>query len=345
MKLRLTLCSGHLLFSPSFFLSCMFAVWSEVKTALQPAFSVVGWIHAVKLILNVVWLFNNQYPERACSPLVVGCEVEQRSVVMGLGAGAGVLARWSRRCFHRSWEWPLLNAAGAARPNAPHTARLSPVRSAGEAGAAAVPAGPWGHGRRHGRFSPTAASPTLICCVTNKLYHLNLAEEGINHECKLCNQMFDSPAKLLCHLIEHSFEGMGGTFKCPVCFTGKTGRPRQASACMAWSRNDTQGICKILYSFPWEKEILCLEMLKMSSVWNWGSLWRAAPWRLAPSSTAACGGLCITPDNSEPFELDLVARRCDVFPSAGPARYGPAPASPLKAGELVVCSWWWGSCE
>lgn len=51
--------------------------------------------------------------------------------------------------------------------------------------------------------------------------HTLLAEEGINHECKLCNQMFDSPAKLLCHLIEHSFEGMGGTFKCPVCFTGK----------------------------------------------------------------------------------------------------------------------------
>lgn len=51
-----------------------------------------------------------------------------------------------------------------------------------------------------------------------------LAEEGINHECKLCNQMFDSPAKLLCHLIEHSFEGMGGTFKCPVCFTGKCAR-------------------------------------------------------------------------------------------------------------------------
>lgn len=49
----------------------------------------------------------------------------------------------------------------------------------------------------------------------------SLAEEGINHECKLCNQTFDSPAKLLCHLIEHSFEGMGGTFKCPVCFTGK----------------------------------------------------------------------------------------------------------------------------
>lgn len=93
-----------------------------------------------------------------------------------------------------------------------------------------------------------------MCCVTNKLYHLNLAEEGINHECKLCNQMFDSPAKLLCHLIEHSFEGMGGTFKCPVCFTGKTGRLRQASVCMAWSRNDTRGICKILYAFSWEKK-------------------------------------------------------------------------------------------
>lgn len=129
------------------------------------------------------------------------------------------------------------------------------------AGAGAV--GPGGPVCRHRRSPPTAAaSPTLICCVTNKLYHLNLAEEGINHECKLCNQMFDSPAKLLCHLIEHSFEGMGGTFKCPVCFTGKTGRPRQASACMARSRNDTRGICKILYSFPWEKEILCLETFK-----------------------------------------------------------------------------------
>lgn len=46
-------------------------------------------------------------------------------------------------------------------------------------------------------------------------------DEGLNHECKLCNQTFDSPAKLQCHLIEHSFEGMGGTFKCPVCFTGR----------------------------------------------------------------------------------------------------------------------------
>uniref|UniRef100_A0A3P9NAL5 C2H2-type domain-containing protein n=1 Tax=Poecilia reticulata TaxID=8081 RepID=A0A3P9NAL5_POERE len=45
------------------------------------------------------------------------------------------------------------------------------------------------------------------------------SQEGLNHECKLCSQSFDSPAKLQCHLIEHSFEGMGGTFKCPVCFT------------------------------------------------------------------------------------------------------------------------------
>uniref|UniRef100_A0A8C7W860 Zinc finger protein 521 n=1 Tax=Oncorhynchus mykiss TaxID=8022 RepID=A0A8C7W860_ONCMY len=41
----------------------------------------------------------------------------------------------------------------------------------------------------------------------------------IQLNCKLCSQSFDSPAKLQCHLIEHSFEGMGGTFKCPVCFT------------------------------------------------------------------------------------------------------------------------------
>lgn len=49
----------------------------------------------------------------------------------------------------------------------------------------------------------------------------SLTDEGLNHECKLCSQTFDSPAKLQCHLIEHSFEGMGGTFKCPVCFTGR----------------------------------------------------------------------------------------------------------------------------
>uniref|UniRef100_A0A671SHG6 Zinc finger protein 521 n=1 Tax=Sinocyclocheilus anshuiensis TaxID=1608454 RepID=A0A671SHG6_9TELE len=47
----------------------------------------------------------------------------------------------------------------------------------------------------------------------------HMLEEGLIHECKLCSQTSDSPAKLQCHLIEHSFEGMGGIFKCPVCFT------------------------------------------------------------------------------------------------------------------------------
>lgn len=71
-------------------------------------------------------------------------------------------------------------------------------------------------------FSLSLPDPTAAC-VTCCIMGSSVAEEGINHECKLCNQMFDSPAKLLCHLIEHSFEGMGGTFKCPVCFTGKGG--------------------------------------------------------------------------------------------------------------------------
>lgn len=68
-------------------------------------------------------------------------------------------------------------------------------------------------------FWPDPTAAYVTCCIMGS----SVAEEGINHECKLCNQMFDSPAKLLCHLIEHSFEGMGGTFKCPVCFTGKGG--------------------------------------------------------------------------------------------------------------------------
>lgn len=63
-------------------------------------------------------------------------------------------------------------------------------------------------------FSPSSYN---ALCV---FYCFLSAEEGLNHECKLCSQSFDSPAKLQCHLIEHSFEGMGGTFKCPVCFTG-----------------------------------------------------------------------------------------------------------------------------
>lgn len=63
---------------------------------------------------------------------------------------------------------------------------------------------------------------SLIRAVVNFTFPLiSPPDEGLNHECKLCNQTFDSPAKLQCHLIEHSFEGMGGTFKCPVCFTGR----------------------------------------------------------------------------------------------------------------------------
>lgn len=63
---------------------------------------------------------------------------------------------------------------------------------------------------------------SLVRAVVNVTFPLiSPTDEGLNHECKLCNQTFDSPAKLQCHLIEHSFEGMGGTFKCPVCFTGR----------------------------------------------------------------------------------------------------------------------------
>lgn len=63
---------------------------------------------------------------------------------------------------------------------------------------------------------------SLVRAVVNFTFPLiSPTDEGLNHECKLCNQTFDSPAKLQCHLIEHSFEGMGGTFKCPVCFTGR----------------------------------------------------------------------------------------------------------------------------
>lgn len=169
-----------------------------------------------------------------------------------------LLAAWSQPRFHPGWKWVSLNDQVTWGPRYDLVLLTWALHTSGSAGshsgATAMAAGPRRCARRHRRFSLAAASQTLMCCVTNKLYHLNLAEEGINHECKLCNQMFDSPAKLLCHLIEHSFEGMGGTFKCPVCFTGKTGRPRQASVCMAWSRNDTQGICKILYAFSQEEK-------------------------------------------------------------------------------------------
>ncbi|KAJ8041067.1 hypothetical protein HOLleu_11774 [Holothuria leucospilota] len=39
--------------------------------------------------------------------------------------------------------------------------------------------------------------------------------EGILHECKLCHMVLDSPAKLQCHLIEHTFPDR--EYTCPVC--------------------------------------------------------------------------------------------------------------------------------
>ncbi|TWW54169.1 Zinc finger protein 423, partial [Takifugu flavidus] len=82
--------------------------------------------------------------------------------------------------------------------------------------------------------------------------------EGINHECKLCNQMFDSPAKLLCHLIEHSFEGMGGTFKCPVCFTGEPPHPRTPTPpppAGAW--RPTPALTKMAASWSMKESLAC----------------------------------------------------------------------------------------
>lgn len=39
--------------------------------------------------------------------------------------------------------------------------------------------------------------------------------EGILHECRLCHMVLDSPAKLQCHLIEHTFPDR--EYACPVC--------------------------------------------------------------------------------------------------------------------------------
>ncbi|XP_067218545.1 zinc finger protein 521 isoform X3 [Chanodichthys erythropterus] len=80
------------------------------------------------------------------------------------------------------------------------------------------------------RVSPTQSDEKTYQCIKCQMVFYSkwdiqvhvanhMLEEGLIHECKLCSQTFDSPAKLQCHLIEHSFEGMGGTFKCPVCFT------------------------------------------------------------------------------------------------------------------------------
>lgn len=67
--------------------------------------------------------------------------------------------------------------------------------------------------------------------------------------------MFDSPAKLLCHLIEHSFEGMGGTFKCPVCFTGKI---------PMWAWQECMGVggaCPVSWLEPYLSDPIPFEVL------------------------------------------------------------------------------------
>ena len=43
----------------------------------------------------------------------------------------------------------------------------------------------------------------------------HMVQEGNMHECRICNRTFDSPAKLQCHLIDHTFEG--SEVKCYVC--------------------------------------------------------------------------------------------------------------------------------
>lgn len=97
-KFTQTLGSQLLLFSNSSFLSCMLAVYSEVKTSLQSSVSVGGWIHTIKVILDAVWLFNNLYPEQGCSPFVAGlCRV-----VGSLGAPCGFPADQARGRFQRS---------------------------------------------------------------------------------------------------------------------------------------------------------------------------------------------------------------------------------------------------
>ena len=85
--------------------------------------------------------------------------------------------------------------------------------------------------------------------VNFSAHMLSLTDEGLNHECKLCSQTFDSPAKLQCHLIEHSFEGMGGTFKCPVCFTGRKMIWKTRERFMATSRLSYQGILPTAVAF------------------------------------------------------------------------------------------------
>ncbi|XP_038069994.1 zinc finger protein 423-like [Patiria miniata] len=43
----------------------------------------------------------------------------------------------------------------------------------------------------------------------------HVLSEGVHLECKLCKDIFDSPAKLQCHLINHSFADK--EYRCPIC--------------------------------------------------------------------------------------------------------------------------------
>ena len=52
----------------------------------------------------------------------------------------------------------------------------------------------------------------------------HMMQEGNMHDCKICGNVFDSPAKLQCHLIEHTFDSE--EFQCYVCsalFTHSSG--------------------------------------------------------------------------------------------------------------------------
>ena len=54
--------------------------------------------------------------------------------------------------------------------------------------------------------------------------HLQTAD-GSRHECHLCQDNFDTPLRLQCHLIEHTFEGCG-SYTCYLCSSVFTAAPR-----------------------------------------------------------------------------------------------------------------------
>lgn len=78
-------------------------------------------------------------------------------------------------------------------------------------------------------YLQTSASPQVFQCIkcqqcfateTDIRQHVttHLLQEGNRHECRLCDSSFESPAKLQCHLIEHSFiDGGDSELACSVC--------------------------------------------------------------------------------------------------------------------------------